>query len=371
MEVYLTPESLMLRWLCFVLVLLIFPVRSFCDRILLSNGDSITGTVVAWQDGNFDIKTALVGEVKAPWNAVTSITADHPLYIVLNNRSFQCNGIALEENGLRLTGPDCGDQFIEKVAIRSIRSEATERDEEKLEHANLLELWNTAFNLGVSEANSDASSTNVNVGMNAVRATANDRITVNATSIYSQTTSANNQQIKTTAVRAGARYARNLSPRSFSFGFTNFETDELQSLDLRRVIGSGLGYQVTNSPHVRFDVFSGGSFLQESFSAQPQRTAGELLFGQELAFKPRKMQFSETFTFYPNLTDRGEYRVSLDSATTVALNKWLGWHTSLSEIFITNPPLTTPGNTFLLTTGLQIKVGKERPFKPNAKVEGF
>jgi hypothetical protein len=53
------------------------------------------------------------------------------------------------------------------------------------------------------------------------------------------------------------------------------------------------------------------------------------------------------------------------------LNKWLGWHTSLSEIYITNPPLATPGNTFLLTTGLQIKLGKERPFKPNAKFEGF
>ena len=355
----------------FAILIFLCPLAAMCDHIVLKNGDTLSGSVVAWQDGNFEIKSALLGDVKAPWNAIASIQADHPLYVILNNRSFQCSGITVEDDGLRLTGPDCNDQFIGKPAILFIRSEAAQHDEERLEHANLLQLWNTAFDVGMSEAQSNASSTNVNVGLNAARATPTDRITLNATSIYSQTTSADNQQIETTAIRAGARYARNLSPRSFSFGFANFETDELQLLDLRRVLGSGLGYQVTNTPHARFDVFSGGSFLQESFSGQPQRTAGELLFGQELAFKLPKTQFSQTLTFFPNVTDTGEYRIALDSSATIALNRWLGWHTTLSEIYITNPPISTPGNTFLLTTGLQIKLGKERAFKPNARFEGF
>jgi putative salt-induced outer membrane protein YdiY len=361
----------MFRWFYALLIFISLPIGAMCDHVVLKNGDTISGNVVAWQNGSFEIKTALIGEVQAPWNAIASIESDHPLYVILNNQSFQCNAFAIEGNGIRLTGPGCDNRLIEKSAIVSIRTEASQREEDHLEHANLLQLWNTAFDAGLSEAQSNASSTNVNVGMNAVRATRTDRITLNATSIYSQTTDATNQQIETTAVRAGARYARNLSPHSFSFGFASFETDELQMLDLRRVLGSGLGYQVANAPHVRFDVFSGGSFLQESFSGQPQRTAGELLFGQELAFKPHRTEFSETLTFFPNLTNRGEYRVALDSAATVALNKWLGWHTTLSEIYITNPPISTPGNTFLLTTGLQIKLGKERTFKPNARFEGF
>lgn len=361
----------MARYLCVFFLFICFPFGAMCDRVVFRNGDTLSGSVVAGQDGNFEIKTTLLGDVKAPWNAIAFIKADHPLYVILSDRSFQCSDISIEDDGLRLTGPDCKNRFIGKLAILSIRSEAVEREEEHLEHANLLQLWNSAFDVGMSEAQSNASSTNVNVGLNASRATATDRITLNATSLYSQTTAADNQQIETTAVRAGARYARNLGPQSFSFGFASFETDELQMLDLRRVLGSGLGYQVTNTPHLRFDVFSGGSFLQESFSGQPRRTAGELLFGQELAFKPRKTQFSETLTFFPNLTDTGEYRIAVDSSATVALNKWLGWHTTLSEIYITNPPISTPGNTFLLTTGLQVKLGKEHSFKPNAKFEGF
>ncbi|HEU5401353.1 MAG TPA: DUF481 domain-containing protein, partial [Terriglobales bacterium] len=350
----------MYGWLCVLLVFISFPLTALGDHIVLKNGDTVSGTVVAWQDGNFEIKTALLGDVKAPWNAIASIEAEHPLYVILRNQSFQCDSITFDDTGIQLSGPGCNDRFIEKPAILSIRSQASQREEEQLQHANLLQMWNTAFDVGMSQAQSSASSTNVNVGMNAVRATSTDRITLNATSIYSQTTDATNQQIETTAIRAGARYARNLSPHSFSFGFASFETDELQKLDLRRVLGSGLGYQVTSSPHLRFDVFSGGSFLQESFSGQPQRTAGELLFGQELAFKPRKVQLSETLTFFPNITDRGEYRVALDSSAVIALNRWLGWNTTISEIYITNPPVSTPGNTFLVTTGLQVKLGKER-----------
>ena len=371
MDIHLSSEFRMLRWLSLFLVFLSFPLGALCDHIVLRNGDTISGKLISWQNGEFEIKTALIGDVQAPWNAVATIQSDHPLYVILSNQSLQCDDFAVEDKGIRLTGPDCASQFIDKSAILSIRTEESQHEAQHLENANILHLWNTAFDVGMSEAQSNASSTNVNVGMNAVRATRSDRITLNATSIYSQTTDATNQQIETTAIRAGARYARNLSPRSFSFGFASFETDELQMLDLRRVLGSGLGYQVANSPHLRFDVFSGGSFLQESFSGQPQRSAGELLFGQELAFKPHRTEFAETLTFFPNLSDTGEYRISLDSSATVALSKWLGWHTTLSEIYITNPPLLTPGNTFLLTTGLQIKLGKERAFKPNAKFEGF
>jgi len=361
----------MSRWLCALVLFMSLTHGAMCDHIVLKNGDTISGSLVAWEDGGFQIKSALLGDVKAPWNAVASIQTDHPLYVILSNQAFECSSLTVEDSGIHLTGPDCNDQFIEKPAILSIRSQLSQHEEEQLEHANLLQLWNSAFDVGISEAQSNASSTNVNIGINAVRATRSDRITINATSIYSQTTDATDQQIETTAVRAGARYARNLSPHSFSFAFGSFETDELQLLDLRRVLGSGLGYQVTNTQHVRFDVFSGGSFLQESFSGQPQRTAGELLFGQELAFKPSRTQFSETLTFFPNISDAGEYRIALDSSATVALNKWLGWHTTLSEIYITNSPIATPGNTFLLTTGLQVKLGKERTFKPNAKFEGF
>ncbi len=73
----------MFRWLCVLLVFISLPAGAICDRVVLTNGDTISGNVVAWQNGTFDIKTALIGDVQAPWNAITSIESDHPLYVIL------------------------------------------------------------------------------------------------------------------------------------------------------------------------------------------------------------------------------------------------------------------------------------------------
>ena len=55
----------------------------------------------------------------------------------------------------------------------------------------------------------------------------------------------------------------------FVFGFTDYQYDEFQHLDLRNVLGGGAGYHVFKSANTTFDVFGGGDFEQEYFSPNP------------------------------------------------------------------------------------------------------
>ncbi len=339
--------------------------------MVFKNGDVITGKVMALKDGNFEIKTAMVGDVKAPWAAVASIETEKPMYVEFEGRSVECREVAVSDDGVRLVGPGCERDFVAKSELRSIQPESARMEEERLKHAGPFHLWTGSFDAGMSAARSDASSTNINVGMKASRVTLEDRMTLNTTSLYSRTRSAAGDHIDSTAVRAGARYSRNVSQKMFAFGFANFETDELQALDLRRVLGTGLGYRAVATPRFRFDVFSGGSYLRESFETQPRREAGEMLLGQELSYKPGKAELAQTVSVFPNLTDTGEYRVSLDSSVRVSLNSWLSWQTTLSNIYISNPPVSSPGNSFLASTGIRVSLGKERTFTPSAKIAGL
>jgi hypothetical protein len=45
-----------------------------------------------------------------------------------------------------------------------------------------------------------------------------------------------------------------------AFGFTDFEYDAFQHLDLRNVIGGGLGYHMYKTEKISFDVFGGASY---------------------------------------------------------------------------------------------------------------
>jgi len=158
------------------------------------------------------------------------------------------------------------------------------------------------------------------------------------------------------------------------FAFTDFDSDQLQNLDLRNVLGGGLGYHLIHSKATQFDVFGGASFNQEYFSsyltANPTpppaeilvpsetRHSAELLAGESLAIKLRaRTTFTEQLTFFPNASDLGDYRVNFDATATTKLNSWLGWQVTFSDRYISNPPLNLKGNDLLLSMGLRLTFG--------------
>jgi hypothetical protein len=67
---------------------------------------------------------------------------------------------------------------------------------------------------------------------------------------------------------------------------------------------------------------------------------------------------NESLTFFPDLSDLGEYRGNFVFGTVTKMNKWLGWQNSFSDIYVTNPPLGKKQNDIILTTGLSVTLGQ-------------
>ena len=82
--------------------------------------------------------------------------------------------------------------------------------------------------------------------INAVRATKTDK-----TSIYFKTISAGlsewHERRHGQAVRAGVAYDHNVSSRMFVNMFNDWEYDRFQNLDLRFVVGGGLGFHAVKT----------------------------------------------------------------------------------------------------------------------------
>jgi hypothetical protein len=53
------------------------------DQVVLKNGDTITGAVVKKDGTKLTIKSAFLGEVNMPWDAVKSLRSDENLTVVL------------------------------------------------------------------------------------------------------------------------------------------------------------------------------------------------------------------------------------------------------------------------------------------------
>ena len=195
--------------------------------------------------------------------------------------------------------------------------------------------WAGGLNFGFALARGNSKTKNLDLGFNAARATNNDKIRMYAISIYSTNdTLLGPANITAKTIFGGIRYDRNIAPRLFVFGGGDFTTDDLQSLNLRSILGGGLGFHAIKTDHTTLDLLGGANYTRESYGSSPTltRTYAGLTLGDELNHKLGAASlFTQKFYYYPNLNNGGGYRTALDVGFSAKLNKWLGWQTDFAD----------------------------------------
>jgi putative salt-induced outer membrane protein YdiY len=357
------------RWIqqCGLLLLMaaglpLAPLRA--DVVALTNGDRVSGQIVAADTEALTIKTEYLGEVKAQWPAITEIRSDATLFVTDANGQVLVGPVSTSEGTLRIRTAEAGIVPVDKAAVRSIRNQEQQQayaaEIERLRDPSLLDFWSGYFDTGLSFTQGNSETRTFTTAAKTQRKTDRDKITVYATSILAQNSTTGDTETTANAIRGGSRYELNVSDRLFTFGFIDLEFDEFQNLDLRNVLGGGMGWHVKQTERTVFDVFAGGSFNQEFFSGDITRRSAELVVGEELNYKlSDRLNWSERLVFYPNLSEGGEYRLQFDTALVTQLYHWVGWQISLSNRFLTNPIPGIKKNDLLLTTGLRFNFGRE------------
>jgi hypothetical protein len=61
---------------------------------------------------------------------------------------------------------------------------------------------------------------------------------------------------------------------------------------------------------------------------------------------------------FTNLSDTGSYRLNFDLGANTVLKKWLGWHVTASDRFISNPVQGRQRNDLLISTGFRLSFAR-------------
>lgn len=334
-----------------ILVLFLGCVGCYADQILLKNGDRITGGITSSDGKSLSVKTAYAGDLTIQWDAVQSVSSDQPLYVTSKDGRLLVGKIQSSANSVQIATANSGTVTLSRDAVQTVRSES----EQKAYGA-----WGGVLDTGLSLARGNADTTTFTIGAHAARVTDKDKTSAFVTSIYSSGNTNGVSLTTASAVNAGLRYDRNLNSRIFGFVFTDFDHDRFQQLDLRNVIGGGVGKHLIATDATTFDLFAGGSFNQEFFQTLTRRS-GEALAGEEFDKKlSNAFSIKERLEFYPNLTDLGQYRVVFDTAAITKISKLLSWQFDVSDRYLSNPILGLKGNDLLLTTGVRVTVGSSK-----------
>jgi putative salt-induced outer membrane protein YdiY len=344
---------------------------SASDTVYLKNGDRISGSVEKFSDSKLVVKSTALGELKINIAEIDRVEAGvDPVKLSSASGNYDVRSVKFTSSNADLVLPHAQSASIPLQTLRELRS----ADVKPVVASPVREAskWSGSIDAGMSAARGNSQTTNLNLGFKAAHTTTRDQFSMGFVSLFAQSETSGQAVTSANAIHSGARYDVNVSENSFTFAIANFDSDQLQNLDLRSILGGGLGVRLSQSSKAQFNIFAGGSLNNEFFTTQPDRRSGELLTGQELSYtiSPRA-GFSQRVMFFPNLTDRGEYRVAFDSTATLKFNKWLGWQSTLSNTFVSNPVPGTRNNDLLLTTGIRFSLGAEQAFKPRLKMPAF
>ena len=250
-----------------------------------------------------------------------------------------------------------------KASVTAIRNadeqKAYETQIERYRNPGILDLWSGFVDTGWAKSGGNASTSAFNLGVNAARITSRDKISIYATAIRASNSTTGVSVRTANAERGGARYDLNVSKKLFAFGFTDIEADEFQKLDLRVAPGGGFGFHAYKKEKNFLDFFGGGSYNREFFFNNVNRSSGEVLFGNELAYQFTKVfGVTQKFVLFPNVSNTGQYRMNFDASAVTKLAKWLSWQMSFSDRYLSDPVGGAKNNDTLFTTGVRVTFAK-------------
>ncbi len=313
------------------------------DTVSMKNGDRITGSILNSDDKTITVKTAYAGEVKIERSEIAALSSDAELNVTRSDQKTVKTKLSQAE----------------PTAFVAVRDDAAqkawEREQERLTNPRLNDFWSGFVTLSLANASGNARTTTIATAASATRQAGKNKMGLYFNQVYATQSTTEPRGQTANRISGGYRIDRDFSPKLFVFGTTDFDYDKFLSLDLRSVLGGGLGYHAWKSKNGYFDVGGGGVWNREKFADGLLRNSGEVLAYEEFGYVAfKRLKLTEKVSIYPNLTETGEYRMNADLNASLPIFKWLEWNFGVNNRYLTNPPTGRKSNDILTTTGIRL-----------------
>ena len=324
------------------------------DQVVLKNGDILTGTILKKDGATLTLKSEFLGEVHMPWSAVRSLKSDQKMTVTLPEGETAVGAVQTTGEELQVVTPGA-PKSAPLSGVVTLRNPAEQQSWEHLEHPRLYESWAGFFDIGLALARGNARTDTFTTTVNAARVTHHDKLLMTFNQIYGTARADGVTATIASAVRGGWSYSRNLSPRMFVSTLNEYEHDGFQNLDLRFVAGAGFGVNAIQHERLSLSFTGGGDYSRENFIDHLHRNSAEVNFGDDLIYKfLGASSVTQAFRIFPNVTETGDYRANFDLGGVTAIKRWLAWHVTASDRYLSNPVFGRQRNDLILSTGFRV-----------------
>lgn len=333
------------QWLIISLILLASTGSALADTVTLNNGDRLSGSVIHMRDGVLMFASTYAGDIEIPWEAVVNLSTDAPITTQLINDS-QITGAAIaNDDGTIQVNADAVLPSVSFAAadVAAINPPTPEELAPKTE-------YNTIVNVGVTatSGNSDTQQYHLDAEFNA----RNEKNRYNVGVDFNRGEDDGETIVDNWTVYTNYDYF--FTEKVFWNNSITLQQNDLQELDLRTALSTGIGYQFYDTDKLTLSTTVGIGYISEDFAVQPSERsiAGRWSVDYE-------HQWLEWLSFFHNheglvsLEDTNDFIIRSRTGLRYPLAKYLTGTAQVNFNYDNSPSLGTEKEdlTYILSIG--------------------
>ena len=296
--------------------------RVFADEIVLENGNILTGTVVKVEGGKLTLKTDFSQPVEIQMDKIKKITTDNPVEVHLTTGEIIKGKLKTAEDGRMVIepSPERGATRIEAKEIASVNPPP--KPPVKL---------TGSITLGGNHQSGNTDRAGASVAADASLKTDLNRFSLRFLYNYAKESG----QETTNNTYGLLKYDYFFTKKFYGYLASEFLKDRFKDLNLRTIVGPGVGYQVWDDPGKFLSLEGGVAYESDDYITAKDQSTVTARLAADFRYKLFEFViFGDRLEVFPNLNYGGEYKLRNEASIQSPLGA--GWALKLSNIIEQN-----------------------------------
>lgn len=334
--------------------------RATSDVVHFKNGDQLTGELAQVQEGKLSFKSDNLGLVEIPVEKVDRYSNQEPVVALLKGGRAVRGKLSLDPSGewrLEASGASLSLEKKTLVAIYPLKVYEPHNPDRR---TRPWKSWKGSGSLGYSLARGDNSAGSLAVGLNATRRRPDlpglaERLRTNYSLqvLLANTTTPAGLRASAASASTTLRQDFLFSQQNFVFALGQIEHIDAQSLNLRQTYGMGLGRDLIRTSRAAISFLGGTTWVTARFVTGDHEENAEGLVGEKLSLLLfDRLGLEHHLSFFPSMTDAGQYRLETVSALRMPIARRLSFDTGITDRYLSQPLVGHKKNDLVLTMGL-------------------
>ena len=311
------------------------------DEVTLVNGDKLTGTVVKVEEGKLTLKTEYAGAIEIQVDKIKRIVTDNPAEVHLVGGEVLKGKIKTTEEGKLAVepSPEREAATVEWNKVAAINPPP--KPPAKLTGNISL---GGAYQTGNTDRRSFSAAADASIRGE------RDRFGVRFIFNYAD----EKEEVTTRNLYGALKYDYFFTKKIYGYLGLEMLKDRFKDLNLRTIIGPGVGYQVWEDP-IKFLLFEAGIayYSEDRRIAEDDSWVAARLAGSFRYTLSKYLTFSDRLEVYPSLANANDFTLRNEAAILSPIGA--GWSLKLANIleYDNDPPRSVSKTDMTWILGLQ------------------